>query len=163
MEPTDIALIVALVIVVLAVLWLVANAQRHTSGTMDFAATWLATTLIVFVVGGGHAMFGVVVLLFLLGSEVARVGLAVVLVALVLEPFAVFFVLRYRGSHARSETQRRPTPGVRRSAIAAGRRVRTLRARFASPGGGSDAGTTSWRTNTPPGGAIDTRNARTRR
>ena len=102
MEPTDIALIVALVIVVLAVLWLIANAQRRTSGTMDFVATWLATTLIVFVVGGGLAMFGVVVLLFLLGSEVARVGLAVVLVALVLEPFAVFFVLRYRRSHARS-------------------------------------------------------------
>jgi hypothetical protein len=100
MKPTDIALIVALVIVVLAVLWLIANAQRHTSGTMDFVATWVATSLIVFVVGGGLAMFGVVVLYFLLGSQAAFVGLVLLVVGLVLEPFVVFLVLRYRRSHA---------------------------------------------------------------
>ena len=102
MRPTDIALIVALVIVVLAVLWLIANAQRHTSGTMDFVATWLATPLIVFVVGGGLAMFGVVVLYFLLGNQAAFLGLVLLAIGLVLEPFAVFLVLRYRRSHARS-------------------------------------------------------------
>jgi hypothetical protein len=102
MKPTDIALAVVLVVALFAVLWLVANARRRTSGTMDFVATWVATSLLVFLVGGGLAMFGVAVLLFVLGSDVARVGLAAVLIGLVLEPFVVFLVLRYRRSQAGS-------------------------------------------------------------
>jgi hypothetical protein len=102
MKPTDIALIVVLVVAVFAVVWLVANSQRHTSGTMDFVATWVATSLLVFIVGGGLAMFGVVVLYFLLGSQAAFVGLVLLAIGLVLDPFAVFLVLRYRRAHAGS-------------------------------------------------------------
>jgi hypothetical protein len=99
MEPFDIALIAVIVIVVACGLWLLANSQRHTSGTMDFIATWLATSLIVFIIGGGLAMFGVAVILFMLGREAASVGLVLLAIGLVLEPFVVLLVLRYRRTH----------------------------------------------------------------
>jgi hypothetical protein len=100
MKTFDIALVVILVIVVACGLWLLANSRRHTSGTMDFVATWLATSLIVFVIGGGLAMFGVAVILFMLGREAASIGLVLLAIGLVLEPFVVLLVLRYRRSHA---------------------------------------------------------------
>jgi len=99
MEPFDIALFAVLVIVVACGFWLLANSRRHTSGTMDFIATWLATSLIVFIIGGGLAMFGVAVILFMLGREAASVGLVLLGVGLVLEPFVVALVLRYRRAH----------------------------------------------------------------
>ena len=100
MQPIDVALIVALVVVVACAFWLVANSRRHTSGTMDLVATWLATSLIVFFIGGGLAMFGVVVLYFLFGNQAAFVGLVLLAIGLVLEPLVVLLVLRYRRSHA---------------------------------------------------------------
>ncbi len=100
MKPTDIALIVVLVVAVSAGLWLIANSRRHASGTMDFVATWLATSLLVFLVGGGLAMFGVVVVYFVFGQPAAMGGLVLLAIALVVEPFIVAFLLSRRGGHA---------------------------------------------------------------
>jgi hypothetical protein len=100
MKPTDIALIVILVVAVSAGIWLIANSRRHTSGAMDFIATWLATSLLVFIVGGGLAMFGVVVLYFVLGQQAAMGGLVLLAIALILEPFVVAFLLYRRRGQA---------------------------------------------------------------
>lgn len=98
MHPTDIAAIAILVVAALAVLWLVANSRRGSSGTADFIATWLAMSLLVFIVGGGLAMFGVVVLLFVLGQQAAFAGLVLLAIGLILEPFVVAAVLYRRRS-----------------------------------------------------------------
>lgn len=100
MQPTDIAAIGIVVVATLAVLWLAANARRRSSGTADFVATWLAASLLVFIVGGGLAMFGVVVLLFVFGQQAALAGLVLLAIGLVLEPFVVAAVLYRRRSHA---------------------------------------------------------------
>ncbi len=89
MRPFDIALYVIIGIAVLALVWLVANRQRKTSGTADLVATWLATWLLVFLVSGGLMMFGVVVIFFVLGQPAAQIGLIVLAAVLVIEPFAL--------------------------------------------------------------------------
>lgn len=89
MRPFDIALYVVIGIAVVALVWLAANSQRKTSGTADFLATWLATALLVFLIGGGLMMFGVVVVYFMLGQAAAQVGLVILAIILVVEPFAV--------------------------------------------------------------------------
>jgi hypothetical protein len=96
MRPFDLAVYVVVGIAAVAVVWLVANSRRHASGTADFIATWAATALLIFIVGGGLMMFGVVVLYFLLGQQAAQVGLVVLAIALVLEPFVVGGVLYRR-------------------------------------------------------------------
>ncbi len=96
MRPFDIALWVILAIVVIAVVWLVANTQRRSSGAADFVATWAATWLLAFLVGGGLMMFGVVVLYFVLGQMAAQVGLVLLVLVLVAEPFLVAAVLYRR-------------------------------------------------------------------
>jgi hypothetical protein len=96
MRPFDIALDVVIGIAVVALVWLAANSQRKTSGTADFLATWLATALLIFLIGGGLMMFGVVVLYFLLGQQAAQIGLVVLAIVLVAEPFAVAGLLYRR-------------------------------------------------------------------
>jgi hypothetical protein len=96
MRPLDIALWVIVGIAVVAIVWLVANAQRKSSGTADFIATWAAMWLLAFLIGGGLMMFGVVVLYFLLGQAAAQVGLVLLVLALVAEPFLVAAVLYRR-------------------------------------------------------------------
>ncbi len=96
MRPFDIALLVILAIAVLAVVWLVANTQRHSSTTADFIATWAASWLLAFLIGGGLMMFGVVVLYFMLGQAAAQVGLAVLVLVLIAEPFIVGAILYRR-------------------------------------------------------------------
>ena len=100
MHPTDIAILAGLVVAALAALWLVANARRKSSGTADFVATWLATSLLVFLIGGGLMMFGVVVLYFVFGQQVAQMGLVLLVLVLVLEPFVVAFALHRRRARA---------------------------------------------------------------
>lgn len=89
MRPIDIAIYVILGIAAVALVWLVANSQRKSSGFADLVATWAATWLLVFLVSGGLMMFGVVVVFFLLGQPAAFAGLIVLGVVLLLEPFAV--------------------------------------------------------------------------
>jgi len=96
MQPSDIALYLVIGIAILAVVWLVANSRRQSSGTMDFVATWAATWLLTFLVSGGLMMFGVVVLYFLFGQQAAQVGLGLLVLVLLLEPFMVAGVLYRR-------------------------------------------------------------------
>jgi hypothetical protein len=96
MQPFDIALYTVVGVAAVALVWLVANSQRKTSGTADFLATWLATALLVFLIGGGLMMFGVVVVYFTLGQQAAQIGLVVLAVLLVIEPFAVAGLLYRR-------------------------------------------------------------------
>jgi len=96
MHPTDIAVLAGLIVAGVAVLWLIANSRRKSSGTADFLATWLATSLLVFLVGGGLMMFGVVVLYFLFGQQAAQAGLVVLVLVLVAEPFLVAGILYRR-------------------------------------------------------------------
>ncbi len=49
-----------------------------------------------FLIGGGLMMFGVVVLYFLFGQQVAQMGLVLLVIVLVLEPFAVALALHRR-------------------------------------------------------------------
>ncbi len=87
MQPFDIALWAIVAIAVIAAVWLVANAQRKASGTADFVATWAASWLLAFVIGGGLMMFGVVVLYFLFGQPAAMAGLVLLVLVLIAEPF----------------------------------------------------------------------------
>lgn len=96
MRPFDIVLYVVIGIAAVALVWLAANSRRHASSAADFVATWLATWLLAFLVGGGLMMFGVVVLYFLLGQQAAMLGLGVLVVLLVVEPFLVAGVLYRR-------------------------------------------------------------------
>jgi hypothetical protein len=96
MRPFDIALYIVIGVAVVALVWLAANSQRKTSSTADFLATWLATALLIFLVGGGLMMFGVVVVYFLLGQQAAQIGLVVLAIVLVIEPFAVAGLLYRR-------------------------------------------------------------------
>ncbi len=96
MRPFDIAIYVVLAIAAVAVLWLIANSRRKSSGAADFIATWLAMWLLVFLVSGGLMMFGVVVLYFLLGQQAAQFGLVALVVVLIAEPFLVAGVLYRR-------------------------------------------------------------------
>lgn len=96
MQPFDIALYVVIGVAVVALVWLAANSQRKTSGTADFVATWLAAALLVFLIGGGLMMFGVVVVFFLFGQVAAQVGLVVLAIVLLIEPFAVAGLLYRR-------------------------------------------------------------------
>ncbi len=96
MQPFDIALYTVVGVAAVALVWLVANSQRKTSGTADFLATWLATALLVFLIGGGLMMFGVVVVYFLLGTLAAQIGLVVLAIVLLIEPFAVAALLYRR-------------------------------------------------------------------
>ncbi len=96
MRPFDIALWVILAIAVIAVVWLVANTQRHSSGTAEFIATFAATWLLAFLIGGGLMMFGVVVLYFMFGQTAAQVGLVILVFALIAEPFLVAAFLHHR-------------------------------------------------------------------
>lgn len=101
MHPFDIALWAILAIAAIAVVWLVANTQRRSSGTADFIATFAASWLLAFLIGGGLMMFGVVVLYFVLGQTAAQVGLAVLVLALIAEPFLVAaFLYRRRKAAA---------------------------------------------------------------
>jgi uncharacterized membrane protein YjgN (DUF898 family) len=96
LRPFDIALWIILGVAVMAVVWLMANSRRHTSGTADFIATWAATWLLAFLIGGGLMMFGVVVLYFVLGQMAAQVGLALLVLVLIAEPFLVAGILYRR-------------------------------------------------------------------
>jgi hypothetical protein len=96
MRPFDIALWVILAFAIIAIVWLVANTRRHSSGTADFIATWAATWLLAFLIGGGLMMFGVVVLYFVLGQMAAQVGLAALVLVLIAEPFLVAAFLYHR-------------------------------------------------------------------
>ena len=96
MRPFDIALWAIVAIAVIAAVWLVANTQRKASGTADFIATWAATWLLAFLVGGGLMMFGVVVLYFVLGQQAAQIGLVLLVLALIAEPFIVAALLYRR-------------------------------------------------------------------
>jgi len=96
MRPLDIAIYVLIGIAAMAVVWLMANSRRKASGTADFLATWLATSLLFFLVGGGLMMFGVVVLYFTFGQQAAQIGLVVLAIALVIDPFAVAGLLYRR-------------------------------------------------------------------
>lgn len=96
MQPFDIALYTVVGVAVVALVWLVANSQRKTSGTADFLATWLATALLVFLIGGGLMMFGVVVVYFVLGTLAAQIGLVVLAIVLLIEPFTVAALLYRR-------------------------------------------------------------------
>ncbi len=96
MQPFDIALYTVVGVAVVCLVWLVANSQRKTSGTADFLATWVATALLVFLIGGGLMMFGVVVVYFLFGQQAAQIGLVVLATVLVMEPFAVAALLYRR-------------------------------------------------------------------
>lgn len=96
MQPFDIALYTVVGIAAVSLVWLVANSQRKTSGTADFLATWLATALLIFLIGGGLMMFGVVVVYFMFGQQAAQVGLVVLAIVLVIEPFAVAGLLYRR-------------------------------------------------------------------
>ena len=96
MRPFDIALLVLVAIAAISVVWLVANAQRKSSGAADFIATWAAMWLLAFLIGGGLMMFGVVVLYFLLGQQAAQIGLVLLVIVLIAEPFIVAGVLYRR-------------------------------------------------------------------
>jgi hypothetical protein len=96
MRQSDIAIYVVIAIAVMAVLWLVANSRRGSSGTADFIATWLAMWLLVFLVSGGLMMFGVVVLYFVLGQQAAQFGLVALVIALIAEPFLLAGILYRR-------------------------------------------------------------------
>jgi len=96
MRPLDIALWAIVAIAVMAVVWLVANAQRKSNGAADFIATWAAMWLLAFLVGGGLMMFGVVVLYFLFGQAAAQIGLVLLVLVLIAEPFLVAGVLYRR-------------------------------------------------------------------
>lgn len=102
MHPTDIAIVAVIVLVVVAVLWLTTSGRRRTSGGGDLFATWFAWSLVVFVVGGGIAMFGVAVVYIALGQDAGKVGLVLLGIGLVLEPFVVALILwRRRAAAAR--------------------------------------------------------------
>ncbi len=87
MQPFDIALWVVVAIAVMAAVWLVANARRKASSRADFIATWAASWLLAFVIGGGLMMFGVAVLYFLFGQPAAMAGLVLLVLVLIAEPF----------------------------------------------------------------------------
>ncbi len=99
MHPLDILPIVIIVVGVACILWLLANSRRHVSSTADFLATWLAAATLVFIVGGGLAMFGVAVLTIMLGDDAGKVGLVALVVGLALEPFVVLAILYRRRLH----------------------------------------------------------------
>ncbi len=96
MRPFDIALWVVVAIAAISVVWLVANTQRKSSGTADLIATFAASWLLAFVVGGGLMMFGVVVLYFTLGQQAAQIGLVLLVLVLIAEPFLVGAMLYRR-------------------------------------------------------------------
>jgi hypothetical protein len=102
MRPFDIAISIVLGIAALAVVYLIANTRRKSSGAADFIATWAATWLLTFLISGGLMMFGVLVLFFVLGQEAALVGLVLLMIVLVIEPFAVaVFLYQRRKARAR--------------------------------------------------------------
>lgn len=100
MQPIDIAIVAVIALVIVAVLWLVTSSGRRTSGG-DLFASWLAWSLVVFVVGGGLAMFGVAVVYILLGQDAGKAALVLLAISLVLEPFVVALALWRRGGRTR--------------------------------------------------------------
>lgn len=100
MDLPDIVIAAIIVIVIAAVLWLTTSARRRAGGGGDLFATWLAMSLVVFIVGGGLAMFGVAVAYMLLGQDAGKVGLVLLAIGLVVEPVVVALVLRRRRGRA---------------------------------------------------------------
>jgi hypothetical protein len=96
MQLADIVIVAIIVIVIVAALWLTTSARGRARGGGDLIATWLAMSLVVFIVGGGLAMFGVAVVYIMLGQDAGRVGLVLLAIGLVLEPFVVALILRRR-------------------------------------------------------------------
>lgn len=96
MASFDMLVWVIVAIAAIAVVWLVANTQRHASGKADFIATWAASWLLAFLVGGGLMMFGVVILYFVFGQVAAQVGLVLLVLVLIAEPFILAAVLYQR-------------------------------------------------------------------
>lgn len=92
----DTLLPLGLLALVLAGGWIAAGTLRHSNTTAERIASWLAYSIVTFLVGGGLAMFGVVLLLFFVGREAAQAGLAVAVVALVLSPVLVGGVMAVR-------------------------------------------------------------------
>lgn len=95
----DTLLPVGLIALALAGGWVVAGAFRHSNSTAERITSWLAISILVFLIGGGLAMFGVVLLLFFVSEEAAQAGLAVGVVLLILSPVLVggLMYLRSRG------------------------------------------------------------------
>jgi hypothetical protein len=95
----DTLLPVGLLALVLAGGWIVAGTFRHTNSRAERLTSWLAYSIVVFLIGGGLAMFGVVLLLFFVGREAAQAGLALAVALLVLSPVIVGVVMyaRQRG------------------------------------------------------------------
>ena len=92
---------VGMVALALAIGWVVAGTFRHSNSTLEVVASWLAYSTIVFLIGGGLAMFGVVLLLFFVGTEAAQAGLAVAVVLLLLSPALVAATMTLRRRAAR--------------------------------------------------------------
>jgi hypothetical protein len=93
----DTLLPVGLIALALAGGWVVAGTFRHSNSTAERVTSWLALSLIVFLIGGGLAMFGVVLLLFFVSQEAAQAGLAAAIVFLILSPAIVGALLYLRG------------------------------------------------------------------
>jgi len=93
----DTLLPVGLIALALAGGWVVAGTFRHSNSVAERVTSWLALSLIVFLIGGGLAMFGVVLLLFFVSQEAAQAGLAAAVVFLVLSPVIVAALMYLRG------------------------------------------------------------------
>ena len=89
--PVDIVIIVVLALLALAVVYLVANANSkgNRGGKGAAIATWAAVSALVFFVGGGLLMFGVLVVFLVAGDSVARVVLPIVALVIVASPVLV--------------------------------------------------------------------------
>ena len=88
--PVDIVIFAVLALLALAVVYLVANARSGGRGGKGAAiATWAAVSALVFFVGGGILMFGVLVVFLAAGDSVARVVLPIVVLVIVASPFLV--------------------------------------------------------------------------
>jgi hypothetical protein len=88
--PVDIIILAVVALLVIAAIYLVANAGSKTkAGKANAVVTWAATSALVFFVGGGILMFCVFLVFLLAGDDVARVILPVVALIIVASPVLV--------------------------------------------------------------------------
>ncbi len=88
--PVDIIILAVVVMLVIAVIYLVANAgSKNKGGAISALATWAATSALVFFVGGGILMFCVFLVFLVAGDSVARVVLPIAVVIIVASPVLV--------------------------------------------------------------------------
>ncbi len=97
---------VGMVALGLAIGWVVAGTFRHSNTAAEIVASWLALSIIVFLGGGGLAMFGVVLLLFFVSTEAAQAGLAIAVVLLLLSPALVALTMLVRRRARKAHTLR---------------------------------------------------------